>query len=262
MNSYTDCHNHVLPIDDGAQSWDDSINMLETAVESHISTVFVTPHIIPNGKYMPSIMKIKRYLKSLINRASHLGIDLKWGSEFQINSAALEAVNNKQFLCFQDTNYLLVEFLKTNIHYNYVNQVLDELTYLGVKVIIAHPERYFDSVDEALVQCRQWVKQGYYLQVNRSSIVKCKFKLHKKITVYLIYEGLVHLVASDAHHVEGHRTLRADDVYKYLSRFFNKETAKRLLVENPQRLKENKDLILNRKRFNLGIIIRIMTINT
>ena len=40
-----DLHIHILPeLDDGAQSVDEALDMAETAVESGVETIVVTPH--------------------------------------------------------------------------------------------------------------------------------------------------------------------------------------------------------------------------
>ena len=238
MSDYIDVHNHVLPIDDGAKDWEDALIMIKDAVESGFSTVFVTPHIIPKGKYDPKHELIKtsvEQLQSLI-QSQQLPISVKWGSEFQINSDAMQAIEQKRYLPYQDTSYLLVEFLRPYVHFAWVDQALDELVYQGLKIVIAHPERYFDDVEDALSTCYKWVKQGYYLQVNRTSLFQSAMKLHRRIALKLIDAGYVHLVASDAHHAQGKRRLVVQDTKNVLSRYFGKKKARCLLVDNPRRL--------------------------
>lgn len=244
MNKFIDLHNHVLPIDDGAQDWDDSIEMLYCAVESQISTVFVTPHIIPGGKYFPSSKKIKTNLSRLkkIALEKELQLNLKVASEFQINRHCMEAINHKSFLTYENTDYLLVEFTRTILYTPLLDQALDELVYQGHKIIIAHPERYFESVEEAIDICLLWVKRGYYLQINRTSIIHSKIKLHKKIAYKLLELNCVHLIASDAHHTVGIRLLKLDDVYSMLVKVFGLNCANTIMLDNPKSLIQNNPL--------------------
>lgn len=253
MSDFVDLHNHVLPIDDGAKDWDDALAMLKDAVESQISTVFVTPHIIPGGRYDPSVDVIKTFTLELNERTQkeNLPIEVKWGSEFQINSEVMDAIEKKRFLCYQDTSYLLVEFLRPYVHYGWVDQALDELVYQGVRIVIAHPERYFDDVVDALETSYKWVKQGYHLQVNRNSLFRSAMPMHRKMALKLIDAGLVHCVASDAHHAKGKRRLMAKDTERILHTYFGKSKTKRLLVDNPHRLMRNEPLKAVKSRLTL-----------
>lgn len=249
MNDLVDLHNHVLPIDDGAKDHVDAIKMLRDAVESKISTVFVTPHMIPGGKYDPSVELITNAFEALKVKVSEedIPVELKLASEFQINSEAMDAIHLKKYICYEDTDYLLVEFVRRNMHFHTINHALEELSFQGVKIVIAHPERYFDNVDEALSTCHKWVKQGYVLQVNRTSLLKEHFPLQRKIALKLINENLIQLIASDAHHAKGKRRLRLDDSYRLIQWLFGKRCAILLHKVNPKRLMNNEPLIKMQK---------------
>lgn len=249
MNDLIDLHNHVLAIDDGAKDSAESIKMLGDAVESKISTVFVTPHMVPGGRYDPSVEEIQVAFNALKQNVqdNNIPIDLKLGSEFQINSEAMDAILNKRYLCYENTDYLLVEFVRKHMHYHVIHQALEELSYQGVKIIIAHPERYFDNVAEALDTCEKWVRQGYGLQVNRTSLLKEHHPLQRKIALKLINANLVQLIASDAHHPEGKRQLQLGDSYQLIKFLFGKRCALLLHKVNPKRLMHNEPLIKMQK---------------
>jgi protein-tyrosine phosphatase len=240
-----DCHNHVLPIDDGAQNDQECLKMLYDAVESNISTVFVTPHMIPGGKYDPSIEDIQvafQHVQTLIKQ-NNLPIHLKLGSEFQINADSLGVIDRKAYLCYEDTNYLLIEFVRQNMHFGTIHDALAELSNQGVKIIIAHPERYFDDVNEAFDMAYRWIKQGFYLQVNRTSLIKNQNPLQRKIAFKLINANLVHIIASDAHRTTGVRRLILTDSYQIIHHYFGKECADLLHLTNVERMMNNQNLI-------------------
>ena len=101
MSKLIDIHNHVLPIDDGAKDYRDSLRMLQDAVESNISTVFVSPHIIPKGKYCPTVEFILDEVVKLKEMAKDIPIEIKYGSEFQVNADSMAYIENKQYLCYE-----------------------------------------------------------------------------------------------------------------------------------------------------------------
>ena len=71
QDNYTDIHSHVLfGVDDGARGIDESMQMLKTARDEGIRTVFATPHNgIENG-YEPSASLIRENFRALQQRAA------------------------------------------------------------------------------------------------------------------------------------------------------------------------------------------------
>jgi protein-tyrosine phosphatase len=251
MSKLIDIHNHVLPIDDGAQDYRDSLRMLQDAVESNISTVFVSPHIIPNGKYCPTIEFILDEVNKLKEMAKDIPIEIKYGSEFQVNADSLPFIENKQYLCYENTDYLLVEFSRSSLYHGLIEDALDELSSHGVKVIIAHPERYFETVEEAVSKCKRWIKHGYYIQVNRTSLIKGNHPLQRKIGYNLLLEDCVHLIASDAHRVSNPRRLVLLDVFNKIKLLFGRQFTELIFHTNTSNLVLNKEL-RSTKSINTG----------
>ena len=56
MSGYIDMHCHILPeVDDGAQSIEETVQMLRIAYREGIRCIIATPHHHPNGEW--SILK-------------------------------------------------------------------------------------------------------------------------------------------------------------------------------------------------------------
>ena len=264
MSSFIDCHNHCLPnIDDGSKSVDESLAMLRQAVASNIALVFVTPHSMPKSVYDPTLSVIKEKL-NILNELiikNHLPLQVKYGSELRVNEHTLDFVYDKQYIPYEDTDYVLLELTRQNIHQGIVNEIIDELHFQQRKVLIAHPERYFTNKEDAIKQCQKWLKQGVYLQINRTSLLKDHHPQEYDIAHALFIQGLVHIIASDAHSANSRRILKLDDIYEQIASSTSKAVADCLLVENPKRLSENKELLLPKmkeipflKRLKLGIV--------
>lgn len=254
MNSFIDFHNHCLPsFDDGSKSIDESLAMLRQAVASNITLIYVTPHSIPDSIFDPSLEEIRakiEIIESLICE-HQLPIQVKYGSELRVNEHTLERIYDKNYIPYEDTDYVLLELTHQNIHSNVVNDIIDELHYQQKKVLIAHPERYFLDKDEALQHCQKWLKQGVYLQINRTSLLKDHHPQEREVAQALFNNALVHIIASDAHSAQNRRILRLDDIYDQVCKTHGMDYADQILINNPVRLSLNEALlrpVLSQKR--------------
>jgi protein-tyrosine phosphatase len=244
-NNFIDTHCHALwDFDDGAKSKEESLALLRVAYRTGIKTLFVTPHKITDGIYDPTREEIERKLNDLkiLSEEHKLPLELKFACEFRINEEAINAIIERRFICYQDTDWLLIEFTRRNMKSQNVQDAVYELDRMGVKLLIAHPERYFDNEKQALDTCRKWQSWGCHFQINRTSLMGIHGVRADKISWLLVSEGLAHIVASDAHQGEGRRECRLDDVYGMIERRFEQKTADQLCIINPNNLKNNQSL--------------------
>jgi protein-tyrosine phosphatase len=243
--SFIDLHNHCFTaMDAGVQSQEEALMMLKTAVKSDIKIMYVTPHREPNGRFDPNnetVLKAWRKLRKLAS-VNDLDIDVRYGEEFRIKIDSIDLIKNNQVLCYHRTDYVLIEFTRTNVFSKLVDQAIELLHEQGKNILIAHPERYFDDINEAVKTCRNWVKQGCYLQINRTSLTGFHGIYPEKIAHKLIKLGLAHVVATDAHEGEGARTCRLDDVYFQTIKKHNQAQADLLFIINPKHLSLNEAL--------------------
>lgn len=240
--SYIDLHSHCFPgMDDGAKTEEDALAMLESAVKHDIKILYVSPHREPSGRFDPdneTVLKAWRKLKKLA--ASHqLDVDVRYGEEFRIRTDSIELIKKDQVLTYYKTNYVLIEFTRTTVFSKLIDQAIDALLESGKKILIAHPERYFDDVKEGTETCRKWVEKGAFLQINRTSLTGFHGVYAEKLANKLIRLGLAHCVASDAHEAQGARALRLDDVYNQVVKQHSKIQADALFFTNPSNLSMN-----------------------
>ena len=246
FGSFIDCHCHAFwDCDDGVRTEEDALALIRCAQETGISEIFVTPHLISGGLYEPDLTLIKEKLENLIqSRDKHgLMLQLKYASEFRINSLCFDAIDSKKYICYQNTDWLLIEFTRGILDSKIVENAIFALKKHGLKLLIAHPERYFDSEKQAVDVCKRWQNMGCCFQINRTSLNGYHGERADKIAWRLVSEELAHIVASDAHQGEGRRECRLDDVYGMIYRRFGKITADTLCIVNPKRLSMNQDLI-------------------
>lgn len=246
MSSFIDCHNHCLPnLDDGAKSIEESLAMLRQAIASNIALIYVTPHSIPNAIYDPGLADVRSKIELIETLISDhaLPIQIKYGSELRVNEHTLERIHQKDYIPFEDTDYVLLELTRENLHSNVVNDIIDELHYQQKNVLIAHPERYFIDKSDAIDHCRKWLKQGVYLQLNRTSLLKDHHPHERDIALALLNNALVHIVATDAHSAQTKRVTRLDDVYDQVCKTHGVRYADQILKDNPERLSRNEKLL-------------------
>ena len=131
-NKFVDTHCHALwDFDDGVKNMDESLALLRCAQSTGIVTLFVTPHM--NGIYNPKIEDIKSKTQELINlkNQNNLNIEIKFACEFRISDDSMQSIFAKDYVCYQDTDYLLVEFSRRIIDLRLIEDVLYELKILG-----------------------------------------------------------------------------------------------------------------------------------
>ncbi len=230
-----DIHNHLIPnIDDGSDSLELSRTMLEEAIEEGITHVCITPHFMKHGPYNVEREKLIEMFYEFKEEVKDLNISLYLGNELYIDRDLDELLIKKKICSLNNTRYVLIEFP----FHDYKND-FDEYLYnisLNYKIIIAHPERYsYVQKDQEFVN--RWLKQGYYLQANATSLWD---REEKKAMFFMIEKGQLSFIASDAHNK--HRPLSLIDAYDLISRKFDEQTARGLMYQNPALMLQDKKI--------------------
>lgn len=219
-----DIHNHALyGVDDGAKTIEDSIAMINHAIEIGIKELFLTPHY--NRRY--NKVNVKKEFEELVKIYKDSPIKLYLGREYRYNS--LEPF--KQFT-MGNSNYILLEFSTT------IPDPIEEVCYNvsrnGFIPIIAHIERYHYLTKEDYEE----LKDVALFQINSEAVIgKSSFKKDRKIVKYLLKQGLVDFVASDAHNTTDRKNT-LDKAYNYIQKKYGKELALDLFVNNPKKIIE------------------------
>ncbi len=249
----SDFHSHgCWNIDDGVKDESEALIFLTTAVDSGITKLFCTPHMIPNGKYDNSVEQVVDAvdrLKALALR-HELPISVYKGSEFYLNESSLNRFLEGNYVLLESTNVLLVEYAKNVSNIREINDRIFEIANSGIQIMIAHPERYFSTEKEMMESVKDWLSSGYYIQINRSSLLGMHSKLITSLSWRLLKEGYVHIICSDAHTGEGNRICRLDDVAERVTQKIGRANSELIFIENPRRL-INGEPLLRTKRIPL-----------
>lgn len=241
-----DIHTHLLPgMDDGAQTMEDSIKMAEMALESGIHSLIVTPHCnieglyenYYNDKFMKKFLEFEEGLAK-----ENIPLRIMPGMEVYGTEEVPELILRGEIATLNNSRYLLLEF---GFHkdISLMEYLINEITDLGLKPIIAHPERY-PYVQKNPDMTVHWIEQGCSLQVNKDSIMG-SFGHHVRNTaLYLLKNNLISIIASDAHGLMM-RTTNLSEVYRFICNNFSDGYARMLLEENPLRVIEDKNLLIS-----------------
>jgi len=233
-----DVHCHILPgIDDGPESIETSIEMAETAIADGITHVVATPHA--SSEYHFDFARVRQVRDELQQRIGDR-LMLATGCDFHLNPENLQALRaNAAPFCINQRDYLLVEFNEYSIP-PAMDQTLHEIQLLGLRPVITHPERNA-ILRQQTERLARWVRLGCFVQVTAGSLTGTFGPGAQKHAWRWLFEGMVHIVASDAHNTRG-RPLQLMPAYAAVSEQAGEETARALLIENPKAALEGRDL--------------------
>lgn len=241
---YIDLHVHAIPgLDDGVKDDLEALKLLESAVKSHVEVMVLATHKEPNGRFdhdSATVLKAAKQLKKLAS-THKLPIRLLVSEELRIKTDTIDVIRQGTYLGLEGTDYVQIELTRTNAQSKLVDQAIAELKAQGKKIIIVHPERYFDDVREGVEYVKRWVEAGCVMELNRTSLLNLHGEMAHKLSHKLLKVGLAHVVASDAHQGEGVRVCRLDDVESSLIKNYSVHLADMLLKVNPQRILDNED---------------------
>ncbi|MTI30686.1 CpsB/CapC family capsule biosynthesis tyrosine phosphatase [Xanthovirga aplysinae] len=195
-----DIHSHLLPgIDDGVATLEDSLQLLEKLQEIGFHKVITTPHIMKD--YYPNTPEvIQEILKKTQDemRRNGLTIQLEAAAEYYLDESFMQLLEKgRELLTFHD-RYLLFETPVMNKPV-FLKNVIFQLRAMGIKPVMAHPERYFYLYD-SLELINELEEMGTLFQINLGSLSGFYSRQTKNMAEFLIDQKKVNFLGSDCHH--------------------------------------------------------------
>lgn len=197
-----DLHCHILPlVDDGPASVEQTLLLAEQAVSEGITRIIATPHLFhPQFQTMDVDVRLTVAELNVLFKQRNIPITVYSGHEIRMMDELIEEVNTGIALSLADSRYILVEFPSTGIP-SYARQIFAELISDGYIPVIAHPEK-----NKAIIQnptlLFDLISNGSISQVTCASLIGKYGKDVQRFSIALLKNGLAHLIASDAHHLE------------------------------------------------------------
>ncbi len=215
-----DIHSHLIPgVDDGVQSFDESLALIKSFSEAGYKKLITTPHIMADF-YDNAETQLKEIAKDLKQKLleKSIPIDIEVAAEYYLDDRLNERISDpkEEFLTFGD-GYLLFEtsFMNEPL---YLKEFIFNAKSRGLNPVLAHPERYHYLISSnALVE--ELLNREVLLQLNINSLSGYYSKQVKKFAEKLIDAGYVHFAGSDCHnqpHFENLSKARSTKYYNKL----------------------------------------------
>ena len=192
-----DLHSHILHgLDDGPRTLDGSLELARAAVAAGTSTILATPHV--NDDRSIDAARVADGIATLRPALAEADIPLEVlpGGEIAIWRLADLDDDTLHSLALGGGPYLLVESPFSPVG-EFEPIVLDLLT-RGHRVLLAHPERC-PAFHRDPPRLAELVERGVLVQITATSMTGAFGSTVRRFTSALLLEGLVHVVASDAH---------------------------------------------------------------
>lgn len=244
-----DLHSHLLPdLDDGPRTLEDSIQMCRISYQDGIKTIVATPHILP-GIYKNDRSTILSKVHELNEAIKRLGVGIQTpnselrtpnselslkilpGADVHFSSDILQRYEDEEIMTVNDQGrYLMIEFAFQGIPYQ-AEEVLFQLLTRGIIPIISHPERNME-IGQRPKRYYEMVRMGCLGQVTAMSLTGEFGPGVRRTAEKLLTKRLVHMIASDAHSIDGRPPILSAAV-RAAEKIVGKEEAIKMVTEYP-----------------------------
>ncbi|RJE48984.1 MULTISPECIES: tyrosine-protein phosphatase [unclassified Dehalobacter] len=244
-----DVHCHLLPgIDDGAKGMDESLILARQLSKVGFQKVIATPHVLEGRRFLdPKVIREATVRLNLELEREGIPIEVLPGAENYIFPELPRYLKENKILTMADSHKYLLFELPIQVLPSYTEQVIFELQVQGIVPVLAHPERY-GYLAEATELLVKWKNNGVLLQVDLRSLEGLFGRGPLKLANWLLENGLVQLIGTDAHFAYHH-----EDRYKkallYFSQRVGPQYFERYFKTNPQAILGGEGLeILNKEQ--------------
>jgi protein-tyrosine phosphatase len=201
-----DLHCHILPeLDDGALDLADSVAMARVAERDGIAVVCATPHI--RHDHDVRIDELPRRIVELQRELDRLGVGVRIAQGGELAQTAADGLpaGRLREISLGGGGWILLEPAPGPLA-DELPALVERLSARGARVVLAHPERHAGADFEA--RLRALAARGALIQWTADFIARADPGDPDALVLRLAREGLVDLLASDAHSSHGGRPLR------------------------------------------------------
>jgi protein-tyrosine phosphatase len=236
-----DIHAHILPgLDDGAQTWEESLEMARMAVADGIRVMVATPHLYKTRSIEPGQINRKEIILDHLAlfreklAAANIPLEVLPGCDFPLGFEPLQLLAQGLALTINDARrYLLVELPDTALPPT-MDDICFQLQSQGLTPIITHPERHF-IIQEKPQKLKRLLDLGCLAQITGSSLTGWFGRRAKKASRQLVKAGYIQLLATDAHNTRGRPPVLSQAV-KVLSRLVGETQAQAMVTHFPEKV--------------------------
>lgn len=203
----TDVHSHLIPgVDDGAQTLDQTVALLQGFKAMGYQRVITTPHIRADI-YLNEAQDLRRRHAELLTepRVQAVGVAIELAAEYYLDEHFLALLERDELLSFAGRHLLIeTDHQQRNVG---LKSVVERLRAAGYQPVLAHPERYaYGWADPRyFLPLRE---AGLLLQVNITAFSGHYGKQILRVAEQLADWGVVDLLGSDCHKTEHQGLMR------------------------------------------------------
>jgi protein-tyrosine phosphatase len=230
IRGFVDVHSHVVPSgDDGAATVQEGIELCQIAFDAGTRVLFATPHAHAAWDTFPRtsgrVDIFERAFPRVRDTVAEWGLDLRRGWEVYPSLLTDGPVDLDTYR-LEGTRAVLVEFpgwwLRIDDAVELVAAAARRVEEAGLVPLLAHPERCRAVADDP-TSVRPLAEAGWPLCLNGPSLTGDHGTTAERIAWRLLDDGVVSLVASDAHGFG--RPPRVDAAYATVEAAVGREAA-------------------------------------
>lgn len=234
-----DLHSHILPsLCDGSQNLETSLGMARLAVADGITHLACTPHIYP-GVYANSTATITPALYTLQAElyAHDIPLRLVIGADVHMVPEVMDGLKQGRIPTLHGSRYFLLE-PSHHVPVPYFLQQIENFLHAGYVPVITHPER-LRWLDEYYQDFIEAARMGAWLQVTAAAITGHFGRSAKQCAERLLQDGVVHIIASDAHGIEHRPPIMSGGVAEAIRITGDETEIMRMVQDRPQAILDN-----------------------
>lgn len=236
-----DLHVHILPdLDDGPRTLEEALEMARVAVADGITTMVATPHLFRRRSVdlqehiAPD--RVRQAVAHFNEQLAEENIDLTVlpGCEVPLFPEIIKFFDASRILTINDGQRYICLEMPDSVIPPATEDIIFQLSSRGITPIITHPERnpIFFEMPQKL---KRFISLGCLAQITARSLTRGFGWGVARFTKKLVKQGLVHIMATDAHSV-GRRPPVMQEALKKLSRLVGESQAWDMVATTPERI--------------------------
>lgn len=198
-----DLHSHILPaIDDGSQSIDESLQLMEISKDQGITQMVATPHFYAEKDTPEAFLARRDHAEATLREAmfsEYLYPRLMVGAEVAYFDG-MQRTSALPDLCIRGTDVILVEMPFRQWSEKVIQDVLDIQCVEGLQVLIAHINRYIQFQKKGVLE--RFLEKGIVIQSNADAFLS---KHTVRQALHMLEENQIHVIGSDCHNLTARR---------------------------------------------------------
>jgi protein-tyrosine phosphatase len=245
--SFTDIHCHLLPgIDDGAPHWEETLAMAQMALADGTSTIVATPHQLGNhARNSGDTIRARCAECQAVLEQQGLPLQVLPGADVRIEPDLVRKIARGEVLTLADRGRHVLLELPHEV-YLPLDRLLGELAAAGLVGILSHPERNLGLLRQSQM-VERLVDAGCLMQVTAGSMVGTFGPQSQAMSEWMLAQGLVHFLATDAHSSTARRPLM-QRAFERVVELSSRETAFELCSRNPLCVASGQDVARGRRK--------------